>query len=406
MSLFLALRIGSLVSFSTAAPWNSSLEAGKLILQEGHKSDVHVRIIESFINDVVEAIMDIWKTMKSWIDKDQQKLLLFHLPAEQVDKTSDYQSLEAGRHYLRLWLEEMFLKKEVYLAQRWYPAVHSLVRAQFGSLQVEIPSVADASKVGLKPNQKGDAIARHFLMTPLIPFNGGVVELEAGLVGVEGENYLNNFIQVLGQFSDLLAVPQFSIALDIARPLASGMQSLFGQGTLHLGLHDAFSSESQGGYLAVIRATENEVDKDRLLVVDGQLRIGNNEANSRPFEGFDHMLLRVEVREERDDWQQLSTIDDAYRKVQDALLLLEEDRAKTLFRETLHRVLQTPELTKADRRRVTMALKDEFQKDQEELGISGLVEKGGSLMEQAMSSAMPVDIALQMGEPTLEELVD
>lgn len=349
--------------------------------------------------------MTILHTLKSWIDRDRQKLMLYPLPATRADNTSDYVPMEAGRHYLRLWLEEMFLKKEVYMAQHWHPAVHSLVSAQFASQQVEIPNVADASKVGLKANERGDAIARHFLLTPLIPFNGGVVEVEAGLVGVEGENYLNNFIQTLGEFADLLSVPQFSAALTVTKPLANGMQNLFGQGTLHLGLHSAFSGGAEGGYIAVIRASEGQVNKDRLWIMDGQLREGESSSTSMPFERFDHMLLRLELREERDDWRQLHAIDGPYRKAQDALLEFEEEKAETYFREALIAALQAPELTRADRRRVTSSLKEEFAKDKEDLGLAALVPKEGSPLEKVMTAAMSVEVALQMGEPTLEELL-
>lgn len=349
--------------------------------------------------------MNPFEKFKELIRKDADKRLLVHIPPQRAGRDDDYVPLEAGRHYLRIWLSEMFLKHERVAATNWYPAVHSQVQLQFGSQQVAIPTVADASRVGLNQNSRGDVIARNFLLTPLLPFNGGVVQVEAGLLGIQGENFLASFVQVLGEFSALLAVPQLSAALNVAAPLANGVQRLFDQGSLHLGLHSAFSAGEQGGYYTAIRATEHDVDVSQLHVVDGALRYGVDAASSRPFTGYDYMLLRLEVTEERDDWRQLDKIEEPYRQALEALSQFEEQKAQMLLVYAIVNALRAPELTTADRRRVTTELRKMFDQDREDIGLGRLVEVEESPLERAARNAMPAGDALKLGEPTVEEIL-
>lgn len=349
--------------------------------------------------------MNPFERFKDLISKDADKRILEHIPPERVDHDADYTPVEAGRHYLRVWLEEMFLRKQQVAGTQWYPAVHSQVQLQFGSQQVTIPNVADASRVGLNQNASGHVIARNFLLAPLLPFNGGVVQVEAGLLGIQGKNYLASFVQVLGEFSALLAVPQLSAALSVATPLANGVQRLFDQGSLHLGLHRAFAAGAEGGYYAAIRATEQDVDISRLHVVDHTLRYGADAGSSKPFTDYDYMLLRLEITEERDDWRQLEKIEEPYRQALEALSQFEEQKAQTMLVYAIVNALKAPELTTADRRRVTTELRKMFEQDREDIGLGRLVEEEVSPLERAARNAMPVDQALQLGEPSIEEIL-
>lgn len=349
--------------------------------------------------------MSLIDTLKSWFDDDSAKLVRHLLPPSQVDRTDDYRPLAAKRHYVRLWLAEMFLQEKVNWGTVYFPAVHSMVDFQFGSDRISVPGVADASKIGLRDDGRGDWVASNFLLTPLIPFNGGVVEVSAGLAAIKGENRLQSFIKVLGDFSSLLAVPQLSAALNIAGPLAGGMQTLFGGEGSHLSYRGAWDAGRTGGYLAIVRAKESDVDPARLWVVADRLREGKDRASSRPFERFDHMLLRLQVLEERDDWESLAFIREPMAKAADALAAGRQEEATSFYRAALVAVHGARELTDADRTRAKLKLRDDFEAMRKEFEVSGAVGGESWTLAGAMKRAIGVEAALARAEPSLEALL-
>lgn len=349
--------------------------------------------------------MPLIDTLKSWWDSDTKVLARVDLPAAQVDRTADYLPLAARKHYVRVWLAQMFLRKQVSWGQTLFPAVHSMAKFTFGSDSVAVPGVADSSKIGLADDGKGDLVASNFLLTPLIPFAGGVVELSAGLAALKGANNLQGFTKVLGDFSSLLVVPQLSAALKVAEPLAAGMQALFAGSGSHLGFHDAYEAGRSGGYIAVIRAEEAQIDRKRLWVVADRLREGRDAASSVPFDRFDHMLLRLQVIAERDDWESLDFIAGPMAKAADSLGAGRAEEAATFYRAALLAVHSARELTEADRTRAKLKLRDDFEAMRREFAVSGAVGAEVWSFARTMKKALAVDDALARPEPSLDQLL-
>src|SRR5207245_9158975 len=120
-----------------------------------------------------------------------------------------------------LWLSEMFLKRDVEWFRTRHPAVHAVVRFDFGDKKIELPTVAGLFDLpGIDTKNLGDVIQLNYQLTGLLPFNGGSVEILAGLLAMTGADYLEQSIKTLGQFSSLLAVPQLSAVLNVAGPIA------------------------------------------------------------------------------------------------------------------------------------------------------------------------------------------
>jgi hypothetical protein len=188
--------------------------------------------------------MSLLDDLTRWIDRDRQSLTYTRIDASHVDRPLPEQTLQAGVHYIRLRLASMFLKKETRWCSSWYPAVHSIVRFNFGDRTIEVPNIADVTRLGMKATDRGDVIARNFLLTPTVPFNGGTVSLSAGLFALQGQNYLARMLKVLSNFAGALNVAQLSLALNVVQPLVLGIQDLLGpeSGHMHLSLHDSFSA--------------------------------------------------------------------------------------------------------------------------------------------------------------------
>jgi hypothetical protein len=214
-------------------------------------------------------------------------------------------------------------------------------------------------------------------------------------------------------FASVLSVPQLSGALAIATPLVTGIQTLVnGSGGMQLGYQNTYVGAGgngnvlKGGYCAVVRGTAAQVNQSKLVVVDRQLREGDAAAPDRStaFERADFMLLHFEVRPDRDDWNQLGSINTPFREAITALEQNEEPKAEVLFRQALGAALKAPELTKIDRRRVIDLLKQDYQQARSDLGFRGLVERGETDLQKRMDSAMPIKKAQDLGEPTYDEI--
>lgn len=131
-------------------------------------------------------------------------------------------------------------------------------------------------------------------LTSLLPFNGGTVELAAGLLAMQGSDALGRFIKVLGDFSSLLVVPQLSAALAVATPLANGITELVGatNAELVLGLHDTWTAQTGGAnllrekYFAVILAQDHEIDEKMLWVENDRLKYGDSLQTSKMLTGY------------------------------------------------------------------------------------------------------------------------
>src|SRR3954452_21920379 len=84
--------------------------------------------------------MSLLDRLTSLFDRNRQQLTSFAIEPSQTDNHPQPVALEAGKTYFRLRVCQMYLSKEVQAARSWYPAVHSLVRFQFGDQPaVEIP---------------------------------------------------------------------------------------------------------------------------------------------------------------------------------------------------------------------------------------------------------------------------
>lgn len=359
--------------------------------------------------------MSLFDWFKDKIKSPSHKFIYHPIdPAHHVGTSAQPVPLEAGKHYFRLWLTEMYLRNDVEWFQKWHPALHSLVVFQFGTQNVEIPHVAGSLNLpDFKANNLEKVLHLNHRMTALMPFNGGVVEVAAGLLAMKGANYLNNFIKVMGDFSSLLVVPQLSAALAIAQPVANGIQTMLGgaeDGRLELGFHQAFTSAGGGGgndlksgYFVVIAGEETKIKRDELWVADDRLRRGKSKDDNQPLTGFSYMLFRIESRTERDDWEGLTNIAEPFKKSLEALGSLEAEKAEALLRAAIVAALQSPDLTRADRSRVVKAMKEDYDLRKKEFAL-GAAPGEPVTLETAMRKAMDVDTALNQPEPTLEEL--
>jgi hypothetical protein len=367
--------------------------------------------------------MSLIDIIGQWINRDAKKYTYAPIDFSHVkDAAYSTEPLEGGKNYFRLWLSEMYLAKDREWFKSWYPVVHSIIRFQFGTQEVSLPYVAGSLNLkDVNPSNLDRVIQLNYPMTSLMPFNGGVVEVTAGLLAMEGKDYLNRFIKVMGDFSSILVQPQLSAALNVAEPIAKGVEELLGasNGALHLGLHQAYvgkegcsTNSLKAGYIAAILAEESELDVNNLWVVNGRLCYGTSIDNSEPLIGRTYMLFQIESREQRDDMDGLTNIKGNFDEAISAFMNGEEERSKTVLRMSIAAAMTSADLTKADRRRVALALKKEYEDFVDTFGGTRGEQTRGEVRKiveapdfnRAMQRAMPIEEAFALGEPTFEEI--
>lgn len=360
--------------------------------------------------------MSLWTTLTGFLKPAQVQYIDEPIPASRVNREMGSTAATSETHYFRFKVAQMFLKDKATVLQTWYPAVNSVVQCSFGGKTIELPNVADTTRLLAQATASGDIVAKNFLLAPLLPFKGGDVRLAAGLFAVKGDNQLKNFINVMSGFAKLLAVPQISSVLNVAGPLADGVQALVGGGGLHLGYHNSYvGSGGSGnpltpGYFAVVRSTDQKL-RQRLLVVNDELWEGESltDPKKQPFTADDFMLLHVDIRETRDDFNELSSIATPYDEAIKALGEKEFERADTKIRQALTSALTADELTKADRRRVIDTLKADYELAKATLSSQGLTDVPKPDLQRQMdatSRSVTVRRALDLGEPTWKDVLE
>src|SRR5690349_24234172 len=148
--------------------------------------------------------------------------------------------------------------------------------------------------------------------------------------------------------------------------------------------------------MAVVLGEEGKYDPKQFWVENDRLRYGTSQETSSPLTGVTHMLFRIESRTERDDWMGLTNIikarDEALKDISE-----ENDQADAAIKRTMFLVRTSPDLTRADRKRVADALKTDFEEAKE-----GLESTGDFEVVAQRATRMDVNVALSQTESLTE----
>lgn len=314
--------------------------------------------------------------------------------------------LKAGEHYFRLWLDEMFLTDERKWFAEWHPAVHSAVTFKFGDQEQIITRIAGTATLKDVDNQHLNRVVTQTLnLTELMPFNGGTVRVNAALLAMKGSDDVKLLIDVLGEFSKKLAVPQLSLALDVARPLAQGVSALVGttDGEMMAGVDKTLAAETvRAGWFAIVHATAAEVPPEKLSVKNNQLHFDGQHLTKR-----NYILLRVERLTARDDWDALTAIKEPYQRAVDMLSEDHLEAAQSALKKAIAAALKSQDLTEVDRRVVIDALKKRYQNAKDMIGAGAFSEGADSSLASLVDAeGISPSQAAALGRISDEEAFD
>lgn len=356
--------------------------------------------------------MSLWDKIKAWKTREGKQYISHVIPRERTDVDYDDAPLAPYRSYVRIWLAQMFLTRSRDWFTEWYPAIHSSVTMTFpsGGERVTFSRVSPAPREVVGPG-----VLQNFRLTEILPYNGGPVDIDASLVALKGESSLIASLEILQGFAGLIG-PPLDKSLALTRQVAGGIASLFdaADGKVHLCLHDGYVSQGGGGgndlrpgYIAVILATDQELDRSRLCVIGDRLMYQQDDGAPAPLTRYDHMLLRVEKRIERPDWR-LPDIQELMDKAVNAFVEGKEAEGEAFRRAALATAVTSRDLAVHDRRRVALEVKahiDGFRDIFRGLTSAPHKDRQASI-EDLMQGAMPAGEAMNHPPVTLAELLD
>jgi len=338
--------------------------------------------------------MPLATTLVELFRREAQHLTQVVLPPDHVSPPLPSAApIVANKSYFRLWVDQMFLRYDRNVFKTWYPAVQSLTTFSFGnSPSVEVAQIAGPSRLKDVDQAHLDrVISLNLPLTPLVPFTGGDVGIVVGLVEMQASDPVQRFLGVVSSFAELVALPQLSMALNIAGKVSSGVEEVLGVGSqnLMLGLQRTYvgaggagPNDLRPGYIALLNRPDDPTFNSQLWVKDGRLFSGGDLNGAQELTGVDYMLLRIEAREHRDDWETLQPLKEYYDQAKQALTqalgLVDEKRdakiaeADFSMNRALGVIVSSPDLTDEDRFTVLKALKDHYTKVKEALSTRAL----------------------------------
>ncbi len=360
--------------------------------------------------------MNFYQSLFDTFSREAPKYKTLFLPKYRVDVDYDDNPIVAGEAYCRILLVEMRLAKDMEWLKQRYPLVHVAVRFNHAGECVTIPYLAAPGQLEKSIKDNLDRVIQcNYPVTSLFPFNSGLVELQAGLFSVASDDSIGKFIKAMGRFSELLPVPELSNVIKLAEPVYRGIEDLLniGERRLELGYQQTFSEANGGGsnslkagYFAAILAQEHKINNDNLCIVNDSLCLGSPGTtktflrDGKPLEGYSYMLFRIEKRKHQ-DWNLLNSIKELVIKAQNAICSGEYEKVNKFILPAIKiSVLQSPDVTKADRRNMILKIEEELK----ELGLQSTTVQKRSLYSIMQRPLPEIDPATEAELASLEQL--
>lgn len=246
--------------------------------------------------------LDFRQLFRNALRDESQVLRPYFFP----DEYADPQKLVAGETYLRLRLARMFLRHRRELFTTQYPVLHALIRFAGLDGQIEVHYVARPELAGNgDPRDLDQVVALDQTLLGPILYRGGDLTLVLGLYAAPADDWAQRFIGLAEGISQMTVNATLTAAVSMASTVKQALENTLGQEGLPLKLGvDQELKENVGlapGYLVMIAAPEDELDRDELVVEEGELLT----RQGRIYREHDYIVLALEVSSNRSDWQAL-----------------------------------------------------------------------------------------------------
>ena len=302
--------------------------------------------------------MSIFENLKNWL-ADNLSSQNVRQDKARIDSAPENGPIRSGEHYFRIWLQDMRLGRNRRWFTDFFPATHSLIELEVGGRKAEIANLVGPRELGEGVDQSniGQSVVVNQVLTPLIPFNGGVVTINAGLVSIPATGGLPTTLNIVSAFAKQLNVPQVTKVLELADTVAGSIGQLLqiSGPAVQLNYSEGFSAQGGGHWadsrIVVAGVAEGTLDGGSLWVKDGRLAVGASEQDAGPLDDCDYLLFHIERVDARDDWDQFDAIAQPIKAALNAALEGDSEAAKAHEKVARAAVIGSADLTRADKAR-------------------------------------------------------
>jgi hypothetical protein len=341
----------------------------------------------------------MWDKVKSWFAANATQYTDAWIPPP--GSLADA-PLVPMKSYFRIWIAQMFVRDKRILFTNFCPAVNGRVKLTIASHD----DVVLTRLAAPQDDQRARGVLKNFAITDLLPYSGGIVEVDATLLALPANDFARTAISVVSDFSSLVG-PPISQALGLAKMVVGAVDRVIDAtaGGVRMTAHQSFVSAGGGGanllrpgYFAVVLADKTKFDPTLLRVNDDELYHGTT-----PVLDFDHMLLRIEGRDERDDYR-FKDLEDLIHAAIEAYLGGDTARGNNLRGAALVKVATSADLAVHDRHRVAQAVMDEIEPYRDQTrGAVGL-EAAIDLTRSVKRGALTAAAAKNLGDFSLQHM--
>jgi len=314
----------------------------------------------------------------------------------------------AEQHYIRLWISDMFLKNDNKWFSSRFPLAYSLIGLTYGGQKTEITNISGKNQFDIEQPDIGKSILQNYALTPLLPFHGGTIELDCGLVSMKAKDGLKEFAGVVSDIASKVNVPQVANVVAIASSIAEGVQSLLGAGDAEtmLYIHDTYAAGTiASGYVYLSDKKQTDVDPNSIWITTNGARQGASQATLQPLSPQNYIVLRIEVTRERDDWRSLPAISEPLEAALDAKYSGDDAKAKLLLGQAKLAAVKSKDLTRLDATRVIKGIDAEFNQPGVAGGSGGTAPAKPVAAAFLANAAARTSIADALASPVTEENV-
>ena len=276
---------------------------------------------------------------------------------------------ERDQAYFTISLPKMFLADARRLWQGLAPVTIAAAEFQYAGQRQAMPFVVGKDLLAsIQAYLKDQNVEyRNTKIFGPCPYTGGGVSLFVGLFQTAANSPSTEFFALLGDIAGAFELTGLAGYLPVAKVVTAGLGRLLGlSGTnLRIGARDEFNGESDGsnpfreGFLAYVNCSEEDLGAP-LWTKDGELLSGATRDSARPVTRYDHCLVKVEWREQRNDYTALP-FHASWNKARELVWEDQQEKARSAFLDLVRQVAVSPDLTARHRAALLSVYRANFE---------------------------------------------
>lgn len=278
--------------------------------------------------------------------------------------------LVKDQSYFEIRLTEMYLHRRQQLWQGVIPLGLAVADFLYDRRQERVPFfVGNQIMKNFESYIDGRFVEyRNTRVAGPIPYTGGDIGLFVGFFRLEVNNLVKGLFNLLDTMAGTFDISQISSYLKIAKPLGKELLPLLGMDEIGqcFAIRDELTDSSlREGYLVYGKRSQDTALAETLWInAEGRLMRGPDAGSLRDVDDFDHCVIQIRQRHERDD---LTTLPFYESWIAAKKYIVEKELVKAAdkFTETIRELALSSDLTEKHRHELILLYKTRFERNKE-----------------------------------------